>query len=68
MVLQNATLIGSGLACLSLAGFVMYSVLPREGRPESVWTKTEMRSTILALGLVATVIFGIALVVRGFLA
>jgi hypothetical protein len=67
MVLQNATLVGSGLACLSFAGFVLYSVLPREGRPESVWTKTEMRSTLFALGLVTTVIFGIALVVRGFL-
>lgn len=66
MVLQNASLIGSGLACLALATFLLYGVLPREGKPASVWTKTEMRSTLLALALVTMVVFGIALVVKGF--
>lgn len=65
MVLQNMSLVGAGVACLSFAGFVLYGVLPREGKPESVWTKTEMRSTIFALSLVTTIVFGLALVVRG---
>jgi hypothetical protein len=65
MVLQNVSLVVAGAGCLSFAGFVLYGVLPREGKPESIWTKTEMRSTFFALALVTTIVFGLALMVRG---
>jgi hypothetical protein len=68
MVLQNMSLVGAGIACLSFSGFVLYGVLPRQGKPESAWTKTELRSTFFALTLVTTIVFGLALVVRGIVA
>lgn len=67
MVLTNAALVASGVACLFGSGYALYTVSPREGRPQGFWTQTEARSTILALGIVTSFIIGAGLVLKGIL-
>jgi hypothetical protein len=67
MVLTSASLILSGVVCLVLFGFLVRSAIPRQGRPDSVWTKSENRSTLLALGLVTLLVMGSGLLLKGVL-
>ena len=67
MVLTSAALIVAGIACIGLSGYALYAVSPKEGKPATFWTKTEARSTALALGLVALFVFGGGLVLKGVL-
>jgi hypothetical protein len=65
---SGALLILSGIACLGLSAFAMYAIAPREGKPQSAWTKTETRSTTVTLALLVLVVFGIGLLAKGLFA
>jgi len=67
MVLTSASLILSGIACLCLSGYMLYAATPREGKPPTIWTATENRSTIFALMVVTLFVFGAGLLLKGFL-
>ena len=67
MVLTSAALIVAGIACIALSGYVLYAVSPREGKPPTFWTRTEARSTTLALVLVTAFVIGGGLVLKGIL-
>lgn len=67
MVLTSAALIASGAACLFGSGYTLYAVSPKEGRPQSYWTRTEGRSTVLALAIVTVFVVGGGLVLKGLL-
>lgn len=67
MISASAVFIVSGILCLFLSGFVMYKLMPREGRPASSWTKTEFGETGVALGQFILLVAGLALVAKGIL-
>jgi hypothetical protein len=67
MVLTSAALIASGVACLFGSGYTLYSASPKAGRPANFWTRTETRSTLLALAIVTSFIIGSGLVLKGIL-
>jgi len=67
MVLTSAIFIIAGIACIGLSGYALYAVSPKEGKPATFWTRTEARSTTLALVLVTAFVIGGGLVLKGFL-
>jgi hypothetical protein len=67
MILTSAALILAGIACIGLSSYALYAVSPREGKPPSFWTRTEARSTTLALVLVTAFVIGGGLVLKGIL-
>lgn len=67
MVLTSAAFIVAGVACIGLSSYTLYAVSPKEGRPATFWTRTEARSTALALALVTAFVIGGGLVLKGFL-
>ena len=67
MVLTSAALILAGIACIGLSGYTLYVVSPREGKAPTFWTRTEARSTTLALVIVTAFVIGGGLVLKGFL-
>jgi len=68
MILSNAALVLAGIACLCLASYTLYAASPQAGKPPAFWTRTENRSTVLALGLVTLFVMGAGLMLRGILA
>jgi hypothetical protein len=58
-------LILSGLGCLLLCGFTAYKTLPREGRPESFWTRTESRAVSVVMFILLLAFGGIVMVLKG---
>lgn len=67
MVLSSAVLIAAGLACIGVSSYTLHAVSPREGKPPAFWTRTEARSTLLALALVTLFVIGGGLVLKGLL-
>ena len=67
MVLTSAVFVVAGIACIGLSGYTLYAVSPREGKPATFWTRTEARSTALALVLVTAFVIGGGLMLKGFL-
>ena len=67
MVLTSAAFIIAGIACIGLSGYTLYAVSPKEGKPATFWTRTETRSTTLALALVTAFVMGGGLILRGLL-
>lgn len=65
MVLTSAVLILVGIACIGLSGYALYAVSPKEGKPATFWTRTEARSTTLALALVTAFVLGGELMLKG---
>ncbi len=63
----NAVLIVTGVVCVTLSGFAVRQLRPREGRPESVWTRGENRATLVALGLLTLFVFGAGMILKGAL-
>jgi hypothetical protein len=61
----SAILILSGVACLALAGFMFYKLMPQEGKPDSALTGTDTRGTATALGLLVLLLAGIGMLVKG---
>lgn len=68
MTPASTTLIVAGGACLAASALLMYRLTPRNGRPGSLWTRTEARATAVALALVMMVTASVGLLVRGFMA
>ena len=67
MVLTSAVFIIAGIACIGLSGYTLYAVSPKEGKPATFWTRTEARSTTLALVIVTAFVIGGGLMLKGFL-
>lgn len=56
----------SGVICLGLFAALMYAVYPRAGRAATGWANTDVGSEITALALVTLFVFGIGMILRGF--
>lgn len=67
MILTSAAFIIAGIACIGLSSYALYAVSPKEGKPPGFWTRTETRSTTLALVLVTAFVMGGGLVLKGIL-
>lgn len=67
MDFTHLILIGAGVVCVFLSGFAVRQLRPREGRPDSVWTSSETRATLAALGLLTLFVFGAGMVLKGVL-
>lgn len=67
LVLTSAALILAGIACIGFSGYALYAVSPKEGKPPTFWTRTEARSTTLALVLVTLFVGGGGLLLKGLL-
>jgi hypothetical protein len=67
MVLTGAVFVAAGIACIGLSGYTLYAVSPKDGKPATFWTRTEARSTALALFLVTAFVIGGGLMLKGFL-
>lgn len=65
MIPVSAVFIVCGLVCLLVSGFMMYKLVPREGRPTPPWTKTEYGETAMALGQFILLVAGISLLAKG---
>lgn len=63
----NVMLVVLGLVCVFLSGFAVRQLRPREGRADSVWTRTETRATLAALGLLTLFVFGAGMILKGAL-
>ncbi|MGQ0547328.1 MAG: hypothetical protein ACT4P3_18675 [Betaproteobacteria bacterium] len=61
----SAILIVGGLACLALAGFMFYKLMPQEGKPQSALTGTDMRGTIVAMVLLVLLLAGLGMLAKG---
>ena len=55
----------SGALCLLLSGFTLYKTLPREGRPDTWWTGTEMRAVSTAMLVLFLFLGGLTMLVTG---
>lgn len=67
MVLTSAAFIIAGIACIGLCSYTLYAVSPKDGKPATFWTRTETRSTALALVLVTAFVMGGGLILKGIL-
>lgn len=67
MILTSAAFILAGIACVGLSSYALYAVSPREGKPPGFWTRTEARSTTLALVIVTAFVMGGGLILKGIL-
>lgn len=67
MVLSSAALIASGVACIVGSTYTLRAVRPKEGRTDTFLTRTEARSTMLALFLVSAFFIGGGLVLKGII-
>jgi hypothetical protein len=65
MLAEKSLFILSGLACLGLFCFAIYTLVPRDGKPQSALISTEARSTFVTLALLVFLVFGIGLFVKG---
>ena len=64
---SNLILVFFGTACLGLCGTLLYTAMPRNGRPESALVATEQRASGLVLLLLVLFFAGITLVLKGLL-
>lgn len=64
-VLMNLVLVLSGALCLLLGGGLLFKTVPREGRPDSVWTRTEGRVITVVMSVLMLLFAGIALLLKG---
>ena len=67
MVLTSAGLILAGIACIGLSGYTLYAASPKDRKPATFWTRTEARSTALALVIVTAFVMGGGLILKGIL-
>ncbi|HEX7218386.1 MAG TPA: hypothetical protein VF280_04125 [Burkholderiales bacterium] len=64
---SNVILVFCGAACLGLCWILLYTAVPRNGRPESALVATEERAAGLVLLLIVLFFAGITLVLKGLL-
>jgi hypothetical protein len=62
---MNGYLVISGLVCLTACGFLLYKLMPQEGRPPSPWVSTDSRGTAAALGLLVLLLAGLSMMAKG---
>ena len=58
-------LIAAGLFCLVVCAFAFYKLSPREGEASSRWTGTDAGGTAVALGLMALLMAGVGMLLKG---
>lgn len=63
----NLILVLAGTTCLALCALLVYKTLPRAGRPESSWTRTETRATAIAMSVLVLFFLGLTMFVKGIL-
>jgi hypothetical protein len=63
----SAIMVLAGVVCLAISGFLMYHLVPRDGRPRSALIERQLGETAAALTQFVLMIFGLALVVKGLL-
>ena len=63
----SVILIIAGAVCLSICGFMFYKLTPQEGKPPSPWTGTDTSGTAVALGLMALLLAGVGMLLKGLL-
>jgi hypothetical protein len=67
MILTSAAFVLAGIACIGLSSYTLYAVSPKDGKPATFWTRTEARSTTLALVIVTAFVMGGGLILKGLL-
>lgn len=63
----NVILVLAGSTCLALCVLLAYKTLPRAGRPESSWTRTEARATATAMSVLILFFLGVTMFIKGIL-
>lgn len=63
----HAMLAASGFVCLLLCGTLFYKTVPRAGRPDSEWTRTEGRATTTAMVVLFLLFAGLTMLLTGLL-
>lgn len=63
----SISMIAVGAAALVASFVLLQHVRPREGRPTPAWARSDSMSTIIALGLVVGLVFGLSLIIAGAL-
>ena len=63
---SHPLLILAGAVCLAVGTVLMRMQIPREDRPPPTWMQTDAGSTTMALGTFILLIFGVALLFKGF--
>jgi hypothetical protein len=56
-----------GVACILFSWWVIGRLSPREGKPPSAWTSTDLRASALAMVLVVLIVAGAALIAQAAL-
>lgn len=64
---NDGILLGIGIACLLCSLLALRRLTPQQGKPASAWTSTELRTTVVTIGLMTLMIMGAAMVIRGLL-
>jgi hypothetical protein len=54
-----------GAACLVLSVWTIRALVPKEGKPPSAWTSTEMRATAVAIAVLVLMVAGVGLLIGG---
>lgn len=57
-------LVLSGLGCLLLCGLTAYATFPREGKPESFWTRTESRAVAVVMFMLLLLFAGLIMLAK----
>lgn len=65
MLSTSVLKIVAGLACVTLSVWAMRRLMPKEGRPPSAWTNTELRASAVAIALLVLMVGGVGLLVGG---
>lgn len=65
MLTTSVLKIVTGAACLALAVVAIRRLMPRQGRPPSAWTSTEMRASAVAIALLVLMVAGVGLLIGG---
>ena len=64
MFTTSATLTIAGILCLLLSGVAMYRLTPRDGKPPSWWTSTDMRATTVTMALLVLMLAGVGMLAK----
>lgn len=67
MISQGVILIFAGVICLLISGYMMYKMIPRDGREPVRWMKSDTGETAMTLGQFILLIAGLALLAKAIL-
>ena len=56
-----------GIAAVIGAGMLLQQLRPRENRPSPAWAQTELMSTLMSLTIVVGLVFGLGMIIAGFI-